>query len=220
MALIKCMECGKEVSDRAPVCPNCGCPINTNKASTNVDRSQEVEKFLDLALKGIQGQNSDQVEKYCQAALEIEPENSRAWELEARGLLFQSSLRSNKVIQAISAAANAVNYKENEKEELAISLYASIYSHITGLLNNALSMPVMYVPGYVAQCMNYYGLLLSGIPNLPTEKIETELKAFADLDEQSRKAIMPKKRMIFASHATKPTWAEQYRTLLREKGIL
>ena len=220
MALIKCMECGKEVSDRAPVCPNCGCPINTNEASANVDRSQEVEKFLDLALKGIQGQNSDQVEKYCQAALEIEPENSRAWELEARGLLFQSSLRSNKVIQAISAAANAVNYKENEKEELAFSLYTSINSHITGLLINAHSMPVMYAPGYVAQCMNYYGLLLSGIPNLPIEKIEAELKAFADLDEQSRKAIMPKKRMIFASHATKPTWADQYRTLLREKGIL
>lgn len=27
MALIKCPECGKEVSDRAPACPNCGYPI-------------------------------------------------------------------------------------------------------------------------------------------------------------------------------------------------
>lgn len=27
MALIKCKECGHEVSDRATACPNCGCPI-------------------------------------------------------------------------------------------------------------------------------------------------------------------------------------------------
>ncbi len=27
MALIKCSECGKEISDKANTCPNCGCPI-------------------------------------------------------------------------------------------------------------------------------------------------------------------------------------------------
>ena len=28
MALIKCTECGKEFSDKAPACPNCGCPTD------------------------------------------------------------------------------------------------------------------------------------------------------------------------------------------------
>lgn len=28
MALIKCPECGKEISDKAQCCPNCGCPNN------------------------------------------------------------------------------------------------------------------------------------------------------------------------------------------------
>ena len=27
MALINCPECGKEISDRAVACPNCGCPV-------------------------------------------------------------------------------------------------------------------------------------------------------------------------------------------------
>ena len=27
MALIKCGECKKEISDKAEVCPNCGCPV-------------------------------------------------------------------------------------------------------------------------------------------------------------------------------------------------
>ena len=28
MALIKCPECGKEISDKATACPNCGYPID------------------------------------------------------------------------------------------------------------------------------------------------------------------------------------------------
>ena len=30
MALIKCPECGKDVSDKAKSCPNCGNPISNN----------------------------------------------------------------------------------------------------------------------------------------------------------------------------------------------
>lgn len=33
MALIKCSECGKEISDKAEVCVNCGNPINQKKES-------------------------------------------------------------------------------------------------------------------------------------------------------------------------------------------
>src|SRR6266849_10809147 len=33
MALIKCSECGKDVSDKAPTCPNCGNPINMVNSS-------------------------------------------------------------------------------------------------------------------------------------------------------------------------------------------
>ena len=32
MGMIKCTECGKEMSDKASVCPNCGCPIEDIKA--------------------------------------------------------------------------------------------------------------------------------------------------------------------------------------------
>ena len=36
MALIKCNECGKEVSDKASTCPNCGCPIFEKKEESKV----------------------------------------------------------------------------------------------------------------------------------------------------------------------------------------
>lgn len=43
MALIKCMECGKEYSDRASACPNCGCPKPTDEefGYTGATRTEE-----------------------------------------------------------------------------------------------------------------------------------------------------------------------------------
>lgn len=34
MALIKCSECGKEISDKASVCPNCGMPLRPEERGT------------------------------------------------------------------------------------------------------------------------------------------------------------------------------------------
>lgn len=44
MALINCPECGKEVSDNAEVCVNCGFPIvkNRNQKKTKKDKKQSV----------------------------------------------------------------------------------------------------------------------------------------------------------------------------------
>lgn len=35
MAMIICKECGKEVSDKANSCPNCGCPISSEQSKNN-----------------------------------------------------------------------------------------------------------------------------------------------------------------------------------------
>lgn len=40
MALIKCIECGKEFSDKAPACPNCGCPTS-EMITNNFDQDNE-----------------------------------------------------------------------------------------------------------------------------------------------------------------------------------
>lgn len=48
MALIKCPECGKEMSDRAECCPQCGMPINEVKATiqSTLDKSARKGKIL------------------------------------------------------------------------------------------------------------------------------------------------------------------------------
>lgn len=35
MALIKCPECGNQVSDKAASCPNCGCPVSDTTVQPN-----------------------------------------------------------------------------------------------------------------------------------------------------------------------------------------
>lgn len=60
MALIKCIECGKEISDKAAACPNCGCPVSAMstsgvvkikigvlKASTGLSGNQKVSIISD-----------------------------------------------------------------------------------------------------------------------------------------------------------------------------
>lgn len=51
MALIKCSECNKDVSDKAPFCPNCGAPIKpaddtTVGVATSSDKPVQIEPVL------------------------------------------------------------------------------------------------------------------------------------------------------------------------------
>ena len=42
MALIKCPECGKEISDKAQICPGCGIKIdNENKDFTKTKKKRQ-----------------------------------------------------------------------------------------------------------------------------------------------------------------------------------
>lgn len=43
MALIKCTECGKEVSTQATACPHCGCPTTANSPSSLTAPSSPTE---------------------------------------------------------------------------------------------------------------------------------------------------------------------------------
>lgn len=44
MALIKCTECGKKISNKATTCPNCGCPVTTTPVATTEIKQPISEK--------------------------------------------------------------------------------------------------------------------------------------------------------------------------------
>ncbi len=44
MALIKCLECGAEISDKAAECPKCGCPTDLTKKHISDENSIKLKK--------------------------------------------------------------------------------------------------------------------------------------------------------------------------------
>jgi len=46
MALVTCSDCGKDVSDRAKACPNCGAPMQVDEAAPVVLQGPEVQKVM------------------------------------------------------------------------------------------------------------------------------------------------------------------------------
>lgn len=45
MALIKCPECGKEISDKATYCPNCGCPSKEFNTPKELSENENPQMF-------------------------------------------------------------------------------------------------------------------------------------------------------------------------------
>lgn len=49
MALIICPECGKEISDKASACPNCGCPVDEYNKEQEITIEEKFDKqFIDI----------------------------------------------------------------------------------------------------------------------------------------------------------------------------
>lgn len=45
MALISCVECGGQVSDKATVCPHCGAPVAVNEIASHKDEPKAAGGF-------------------------------------------------------------------------------------------------------------------------------------------------------------------------------
>ncbi len=53
MALIKCLECGHEVSDKALTCPNCGCPVQLGRNVQAVPEQKHHKSNFGKILLGV-----------------------------------------------------------------------------------------------------------------------------------------------------------------------
>lgn len=58
MALIKCSECGKEISDKATACVHCGCPLSAS-VSKSSESTDFQKNFADLFKNGSRGLTVD-----------------------------------------------------------------------------------------------------------------------------------------------------------------
>lgn len=94
MGMIKCTECGKEMSDRAAVCPNCGCPIEDIRAKLGEIEAEREEK-----------QKAKEEER---KAKEIAAEAKRQQQEEARKVVTPEMKKKRVVLAAAGGIAAAV----------------------------------------------------------------------------------------------------------------
>lgn len=82
MAMIKCPECGKELSDKAASCPNCGCPMEDIKSrleEMQAEREEQLKaKEEEKKAKDLAAQIKKQKQEEARAAVTPETKKKRA----------------------------------------------------------------------------------------------------------------------------------------------
>lgn len=72
MALIKCPECGKEISDKASACPNCGMPLRSEDRGTyDITITRKKQWFLINPDATITVDNSDKYKLKNDSSIKI-----------------------------------------------------------------------------------------------------------------------------------------------------
>lgn len=108
MALIKCSECGKEISDKATSCPHCGNPIASLFEKESNKSDDELQRYLALARRAKEENNSENAAKYYDLALQ---KNPLSWEASFYQVYFTAM--GCKIIQISNAAVSIANCLDN-----------------------------------------------------------------------------------------------------------
>ena len=113
MSLIKCPECGKEISDKAKACINCGFPLNDDKSEENICTINGITydlsfvlaetNFYDMFSEGI-------------AAAQLEKLTNCTFD---KALSLVKSIRENKEIpKALTISKNDMNTPKENKPQI------------------------------------------------------------------------------------------------------
>ena len=221
-----CSKCGKTLEDAAAFCSACGAKVS---GPANNDDGEKLDKYLKLAFAAVNAANRADALQYANKALEIAPEEHQGWVAKAKATAWGSTLNQNEVPAATGAAKNAVIFAPDElKTQVADDCYLTIKNIVAQLLNLAQSMPMAMVPAqlntftHVHTIMTQWIQLVSEIPDLSPALVAGEVQECQTLCKQSKSAIMPGKRKIYAASVAariKDGYGEEMRRALWNKGI-
>lgn len=240
MKQLICELCGSTdflKQDGAFVCQSCGCKYSVEEArkmmvdgpvevtgTVQVDHTQQkkeqVQNYLNMAKTALEGEDGDSVLTYCNKVLEIDTENYEAWRMIAMSAGWGSSLSNIKIPQSIAAGKRAINLApEDLKSETALAIYLSVRLQIESLLEIAKSLPTGGFD-YIHRLMYIWLSALQELPYLGTALIEADIEICADMCRESKAAILPGARAIFATYwvsNNKESYDVTFRKALAEK---
>ncbi|MFD0702512.1 hypothetical protein DMP06_08660 [Slackia equolifaciens] len=130
MKQLTCEMCGSTdlVKDGGVfVCQKCGCKYSIEEAkkmmvegvvqvegTVKTDRSEEVEKYLDLARTAEKGSNMSKAEEYASKVLEIDSANIEAWIIYGKSIDCQTNLAKDRFAEANSSYSKALQKVADE----------------------------------------------------------------------------------------------------------
>lgn len=111
MALFNCIECGNRVSDKAKMCPKCGCPIGS--------RSQEATAQSEHVLEMLKKLNNPEVQKLLKKGVELEKRIEKNKKIIAQVDEEIASLKKQ-LEKEIQIAGNTIRYSIDEYDYLMV----------------------------------------------------------------------------------------------------
>lgn len=129
MKQLTCEMCGSNnmvKQDGMFVCQDCGTKYSVEEArkmmvegTVRVDNSHMIENYLEMARNAKDAGNNTEAETYCNKAIEIDPNNYKAWMIKGEAAAWQSTLQNSRIDEGVSAFAKGItNAPEEEREEL------------------------------------------------------------------------------------------------------
>lgn len=152
MALIKCKECGKEISSLANVCPNCGCPIKTDtqqNQGSNFVLDNTGNNYLEMAQSALIADNYDEAIRYANKLIERNTNDYEAWLIKGKATLLSGTVANTRFKEAIYCFNNILSKKNDafllrcDIVSTILSVYDNFQARIEGNKKGAISQALI-----------------------------------------------------------------------------
>ncbi len=130
MKQLTCEMCGSTdlvKQDGVFVCQSCGCKYSIEEArkmmvegtvevtgTVKVDNTAAIENYLKMARNALEASNHEEAENYANKIIELDPQNSPAWEIKGEAAGWQSKANNNRMAESVTAWLNAINYASSD----------------------------------------------------------------------------------------------------------
>ena len=130
MKQLTCEMCGSTdlvKQDGVFVCQTCGCKYSIEEArkmmvegtvevtgTVKVDNTAAIENYLKMARNALEASNYEEAENYANKIIELDPQNSPAWEIKGEAAGWQSKSNNNRMGESMTAWLNAINFASDD----------------------------------------------------------------------------------------------------------
>ena len=127
---VKCPNCGASIqlddNREFGFCSYCGSKVQLQNPTVNkivIDKSGDVQTYLDLAQAAIDADNGIEAYNYANKALEFDAKNAKGWYMKMQALGLLGTLRDLKCNEVIAAGQKAIEYANSPEMELKVYAY-------------------------------------------------------------------------------------------------